>query len=275
MREKYESMPLVKLRELAKSLGMRGISSTKKGDLIELLIARDEKDMPKKTEQDAEDRPAQEGTVQVPKKKPAQREPAKNMETAENVQQDAEKISAADTQTLEAPSGENTQDTGMAAEGNGMTSAVNTQSTQGTGTVSGGGQKDGMRSRNIVRTPRDNGMRTRRDNGYGGNYSYTRNNTAARRDASSVAEKRTNYTSYADKGENAPAPERSQSPAPERRNVYQEAERRDTPVLSERQDGSLAADTSVDKPPMDLAQLDSGISVGGILEASSRTTIRA
>lgn len=266
MREKYESMPLVKLRELAKSLGIRGISSMKKGDLIELLAARDEKDMPPKTEQDTQDRPAKEGTARPPKRRPAQKEPAQNIETAENVRQNTEKISSADVQNPETASGETVQDPGTAAEGDGMTFAVNTQGMQSAGTVlQETGQKDGMRSRNIVRTPRDNGVRARRDGSYNGN-SYVRSNTAVRRDASSVAEKRTNYAPYADRGENVPAPERNQYPPAEKRGTYQETEKREAPVSSERQDGVPVTDTSVDKPPMDLAQLDSGISVGGILE---------
>ena len=44
MREKYESMPLVKLRELAKSLGIRGISTMKKKDLIDRLVDQEEKE---------------------------------------------------------------------------------------------------------------------------------------------------------------------------------------------------------------------------------------
>lgn len=44
MREKYESLSLTVLKELAKARGMRGISAMKKGDLIEAMLAQDEKE---------------------------------------------------------------------------------------------------------------------------------------------------------------------------------------------------------------------------------------
>ena len=37
-REKYESLPLATLKELAKARNMKGISTMKKSDLIELMI---------------------------------------------------------------------------------------------------------------------------------------------------------------------------------------------------------------------------------------------
>lgn len=44
MREKYESLPLTVLRDLAKARGMKGISTLKKGELVEAMLAQDEKD---------------------------------------------------------------------------------------------------------------------------------------------------------------------------------------------------------------------------------------
>lgn len=43
-REKYESLPLTTLKELAKARNMKGISTMKKSDLINAMIAQDEKD---------------------------------------------------------------------------------------------------------------------------------------------------------------------------------------------------------------------------------------
>ena len=37
MREKYESLPLATLKELAKTRGLKGISTMKKAEVIELL----------------------------------------------------------------------------------------------------------------------------------------------------------------------------------------------------------------------------------------------
>ena len=44
MREKYESLSLATLKELAKARGMKGISALKKSDLIAAMLAQDEKD---------------------------------------------------------------------------------------------------------------------------------------------------------------------------------------------------------------------------------------
>lgn len=44
MREKYESLPLATLKELAKARGLKGISVIKKADLIELMLSEDEKE---------------------------------------------------------------------------------------------------------------------------------------------------------------------------------------------------------------------------------------
>jgi len=43
MREKYESLPLVQLRELAKVRGLKGTSSMKKAELVEAMLAEDER----------------------------------------------------------------------------------------------------------------------------------------------------------------------------------------------------------------------------------------
>ncbi len=44
MREKYESLALSELKEIAKSRGMKGITALKKADLVELMLQEDEKD---------------------------------------------------------------------------------------------------------------------------------------------------------------------------------------------------------------------------------------
>ena len=50
MREKYESLPLATLKELAKARGLKGISVIKKAELSELMLKEDEKE--KKEKQD-------------------------------------------------------------------------------------------------------------------------------------------------------------------------------------------------------------------------------
>lgn len=44
MREKYESLSLSALRDVAKARGLKGISAMKKSDLVELMLKEDEKD---------------------------------------------------------------------------------------------------------------------------------------------------------------------------------------------------------------------------------------
>ena len=43
-REKYESLPLATLKELAKARKMRGVSTLKKSELIDAMLALDEKE---------------------------------------------------------------------------------------------------------------------------------------------------------------------------------------------------------------------------------------
>ena len=43
MREKYESLALVQLKELAKVRGLKGISAMKKAELVEAMLAEDER----------------------------------------------------------------------------------------------------------------------------------------------------------------------------------------------------------------------------------------
>lgn len=59
MREKYESLALAELKEIAKARGMKRISGLKKADLIELMLAEDEKD--KEAGRDVEPKPVLRG----------------------------------------------------------------------------------------------------------------------------------------------------------------------------------------------------------------------
>ena len=49
MREKYESLPLATLKDLAKARGLKGISTMKKAELIERMLEEDEKEKKLKT----------------------------------------------------------------------------------------------------------------------------------------------------------------------------------------------------------------------------------
>lgn len=54
-REKYESLPLATLKELAKARKMKGISGMKKGDLIDAMLALDEKEKQKEASEEAKE----------------------------------------------------------------------------------------------------------------------------------------------------------------------------------------------------------------------------
>ncbi len=58
MREKYESLSLAVLRDVAKSRGLKNISAMKKADLVELMLAEDEKEKQEKTAQSGSGRQA-------------------------------------------------------------------------------------------------------------------------------------------------------------------------------------------------------------------------
>lgn len=53
MREKYESLSLATLRDLAKARGLKGVSSLRKNELVDRMLAEDEKDAARKAEQQA------------------------------------------------------------------------------------------------------------------------------------------------------------------------------------------------------------------------------
>lgn len=54
-REKYESLPLTTLKELAKARNMRGISTMKKSDLIDAMLAQDERDSQEAAQEEAKE----------------------------------------------------------------------------------------------------------------------------------------------------------------------------------------------------------------------------
>ena len=53
MREKYESLAVADLREIAKSRGIRGVSTMKKNDVVEAMLALDEQEKKQKEEKEA------------------------------------------------------------------------------------------------------------------------------------------------------------------------------------------------------------------------------
>ncbi len=54
-REQYESLPLVELKEIAKARGMKGTSAVKKGDLIAMMLEKDEETKTRRTPEKEEE----------------------------------------------------------------------------------------------------------------------------------------------------------------------------------------------------------------------------
>lgn len=63
MREKYESLSLAVLRDLAKARELKGISTMKKSDIIELMLLEDEKDKTKEVREEVKNEKA--GTIDI------------------------------------------------------------------------------------------------------------------------------------------------------------------------------------------------------------------
>ncbi len=78
MREKYESLSAVVLRDLAKARGLKNISALKKGELIELMLAEDERQAKEKTQTTAAARSAEQPKAESAKTENARTEAAKD-----------------------------------------------------------------------------------------------------------------------------------------------------------------------------------------------------
>lgn len=86
MREKYESLSLAALKDIAKARGLKNISALKKSELVELMLEQDKKDEEKKTVQKAsepETKPIQKITEPETKAIPKTTEP--NIKTVTRV----------------------------------------------------------------------------------------------------------------------------------------------------------------------------------------------
>ena len=63
-REKYESLPLATLKELAKARKMRGVSTLKKGDLIDAMLELDEQEEQKEAAEEAREEKKEETDIE-------------------------------------------------------------------------------------------------------------------------------------------------------------------------------------------------------------------
>ena len=80
MREKYESLSAVVLRDLAKARGLKSISGMKKSDLVDLMVAEDER---QSKEENTKQREQTSQREQTPQREQAQREQTPQREQAQ------------------------------------------------------------------------------------------------------------------------------------------------------------------------------------------------
>jgi len=106
MREKYESLSLAVLRDVAKSRGLKNISAMKKADLVELMLAEDEKEKQEKAAQPESRQSGSEKTEKAPFKPEhgektergfAPRERSADTRTSNEGTKDKDSISVEDT----------------------------------------------------------------------------------------------------------------------------------------------------------------------------------
>lgn len=83
MREKYESLALTDLKEIAKSRGIKGISGMKKAEVVEAMLAEDEKDKEKDKEK------AEASEPKNAPEKPADKQPGRNPADTVNMELDS------------------------------------------------------------------------------------------------------------------------------------------------------------------------------------------
>lgn len=111
MKEKYESLALVQLRELAKVRGLKGTSSMKKADLVEAMLAEDERQKNQETEIVPKRETAQPKEEGTPKRETAKQkaESTPKREAAQQKAENAPKREAGQQKTESAPKREAAQ----------------------------------------------------------------------------------------------------------------------------------------------------------------------
>ncbi|WP_075720383.1 transcription termination factor Rho [Roseburia sp. 499] len=116
MREKYESLSVTTLREVAKARGLKNLSGLKKSELVELMLQEDEKTAKEEEKQKAAKEESQEKTIKektIKEKTEDRREEKKEYKKEDRREQKSTKVVTQDGIEIENPE----LDSGISAKG--------------------------------------------------------------------------------------------------------------------------------------------------------------
>ena len=221
MREKYESLPVLTLKELAKARGIKHVSALKKSEVIELMLAEDEREKQAGAQEPEAGRPA----------------PARSA---------GRPSGRRDTRSQESAAEERGSGRPTAGHGQERAAASRTEERSADRTAGIRGEERG-----VDRTADTRGEERGADR------------TAGTRGEGRGTERPQAFRGE-ERGTERPQVSRGEERGTERSQTFRGEERG-----TERPQASRGEERSVDrsdKPPMDLAQLDSGQTAHGILE---------
>ena len=273
MREKYETLSLATLKELAKGRGMRGISTLKKGELIEAMLLQDEKDAANKDIAATPSVTRREKATVVRGRRPSASEQEKAKADAGTVPE-AGKAETAGTSEE--------RDTASAEGQTGAAAADEWQSVRGDTQTSGtsGNRTWNNPARRMNATPRpENAPERGRRNGMqqGRTYVARTQQNADSSEQPRVGRVQRNYTersNYAGTGSTRPVSAMAANEEHTREAAQSEPRMNREEHIPSEPSGAVPVvagtnpeqESRSDRPPADIQQLDSGQEVSGILE---------
>ena len=272
MREKYETLSLATLKELAKGRGMRGISTLKKGELIEAMLLQDEKDAANKDIAATPSVTRREKATVVRGRRPSASEQEKAKADAGTVPEAGKAETAGTSEERDTASAEGRQELRPQTNGSlsGETHNIRTS----------GNRTWNNPARRMNATPRpENAPERGRRNGMqqGRTYVARTQQNADSSDQPRVGRVQRNYTersNYAGTGSTRPVSAMAANEEHTREAAQAEPRMNREERIPQEPSGAVPVvagtnpeqESRSDRPPADIKQLDSGQEVSGILE---------
>ena len=272
MREKYETLSLATLKELAKGRGMRGISTLKKGELIEAMLLQDEKDAANKDIAATPSVTRREKATVVRGRRPSASEQEKAKADAGTVPEAGKAETAGTSEERDTASAEGRQELRPQTNGSlsGETHNIRTS----------GNRTWNNPARRMNATPRpENAPERGRRNGMqqGRTYVARTQQNADSSDQPRVGRVQRNYTersNYAGTGSTRPVSAMAANEEHTREAAQAEPRMNREERIPQEPSGAVPVvagtnpeqESCSDRPPADIQQLDSGQEVSGILE---------